>query len=32
MISVQAIPGMRGESMKENSGRDAFKDDIFDTL
>jgi hypothetical protein len=29
MISVETIPGMGGGSMKENSGRGAFKYDIL---
>jgi hypothetical protein len=32
MIPVESIPGIRGEGMKENSGRDEFKYDVFDTL
>jgi hypothetical protein len=32
MIPVGTVPGIGEEGMKESSGRDEFKYDIFDTL
>jgi hypothetical protein len=32
MISVQTIPGIGEERIKENGGGEEFKYDIFDTL
>jgi hypothetical protein len=32
MISVETIPGMGGERMKENDEESEFKRDIFDIL
>jgi hypothetical protein len=32
MIPVETIPGIRGEGMRERSGRDEFKYYILDTL
>jgi hypothetical protein len=31
-IYVETVPGIRGGGMKESSGGDEFKYDIFDTL
>jgi hypothetical protein len=32
MIPVETVPGIGGGGMKESSGGDEFKYDIFDTL
>jgi hypothetical protein len=31
-IPVETVPGVEGGEMKESSGGDEFKHDIFDTL
>jgi hypothetical protein len=32
VLSVETVPGIRGRRMKESSGGDEFKYDIFDSL
>jgi hypothetical protein len=32
MIPIETVPGIRGVVMKESSGGDEFKYDIFDAL
>jgi hypothetical protein len=32
MLPVEIVPGIRGGGMKESSGEDKFKNDIFNTL